>query len=110
MNAMTLTRRTLLKGGLTLGAGLVIGFELPLSRQARAQQPGMFAPNQWLKIDRDGIVTITNSVPEMGQGSMTTMPMIVADEIGRASCRERVDIAGRRGRGKKMQEQKHERR
>ncbi len=81
MNAMTLTRRTLLKGGLTLGAGLVIGFELPLSRQARAQQPGMFAPNQWLKIDRDGIVTITNSVPEMGQGSMTTMPMIVADEL-----------------------------
>ena len=81
MNAMTLTRRTLLKGGLTLGAGLVIGFELPLSRQARAQQPGMFAPNQWLKIDRDGIVTITNSVPEMVQGSMTTMPMIVADEL-----------------------------
>jgi len=81
MNAMTLTRRTLLKGALTLGAGLVIGFELPLSRQARAQQPGMFAPNQWLKIDRDGIVTITNSVPEMGQGSMTTMPMIVADEL-----------------------------
>ncbi|OLC63489.1 MAG: hypothetical protein AUH76_06210 [Candidatus Rokubacteria bacterium 13_1_40CM_4_67_11] len=81
MNAMTLTRRTLLKGGLTLGAGLVIGFELPLSRQARAQQPGMFAPNQWLRIDRDGIVTITNSVPEMGQGSMTTMPMIVADEL-----------------------------
>ena len=81
MNAMTLTRRTLLKGGLTLGAGLVIGFELPLSRQARAQQPGMFVPNQWLKIDRDGIVTITNSVPEMGQGSMTTMPMIVADEL-----------------------------
>ncbi|OLD94456.1 MAG: hypothetical protein AUG80_18670, partial [Candidatus Rokubacteria bacterium 13_1_20CM_4_68_9] len=36
---------------------------------------------QWLKIDRDGIVTITNSVPEMGQGSMTTMPMIVADEL-----------------------------
>jgi isoquinoline 1-oxidoreductase beta subunit len=26
-------------------------------------------------------VTITNSVPEMGQGSMTTMPMIVADEL-----------------------------
>ncbi len=81
MKAMTLTRRTLLKGGLTLGAGLVIGFELSLSRQARAQQPGMFVPNQWLKIDRDGIVTITNSVPEMGQGSMTTMPMIVADEL-----------------------------
>src|SRR5262249_61645485 len=78
---LTLTRRTLLKGGLTVGAGLVIGFELPLSRQARAQQAGVFAPNQWLKIDRDGLVTITNSVPEMGQGTMTSMPMIVADEL-----------------------------
>ena len=83
MKTMTVTRRTLLKGGLTIGAGLVIGFELPLSGVARAlaQQAGVFAPNQWLKIDRDGVVTITNSVPEMGQGSMTTMPMIVADEL-----------------------------
>jgi len=81
MKTMTLTRRTLLKGGLVVGAGLVIGFELPLSRGARAQQTGVFAPNQWLKIDRDGLVTITNSVPEMGQGTMTSMPMIVADEL-----------------------------
>jgi len=81
MKTMTITRRTLLKGGLAMGAGLVIGFELPLNGRAFAQQAGVFAPNQWLKIDRDGIVTITNSVPEMGQGSMTSMPMIVADEL-----------------------------
>ena len=47
----------------------------------RRQGAGVFAPNQWLRIDRDGVVTIINSVPEMGQGSMTTMPMIVADEL-----------------------------
>ncbi len=81
MKTMTITRRTLLKGGLAMGAGLVIGFELPLNGRALAQQAGVFAPNQWLKIDRDGIVTITSSVPEMGQGSMTSMPMIVADEL-----------------------------
>jgi isoquinoline 1-oxidoreductase beta subunit len=88
-----LSRRTLLKGGLAAGAGLVIGFRFPLPDPALAQGPGsgVFAPNQWLKIDRDGVVTITNSVPEMGQGSMTTMPMIVADELDADWARVRVE-------------------
>jgi len=77
---MRLTRRQLLKGGAALGAGLVIGFRLPLDAVAQ-QTPGVFAPNQWLRIDRDGVVTITNSVPEMGQGAMTATPMIIADEL-----------------------------
>src|SRR5256712_10934973 len=76
------SRRALLKGGLAVGAGLTIGFPLPRRRyDALAQTPGVFAPNQWLRIDRDGVVTITNSVPEMGQGSLTTTPMIIADEL-----------------------------
>ena len=81
--AVTLTRRALLEGGAALGAGLVIGFRLPLDAAAQPAQttPGVFAPNQWLRIDRDGIVTITNSVPEMGQGAMTATPMIIADEL-----------------------------
>jgi isoquinoline 1-oxidoreductase beta subunit len=78
---MALSRRALLKGGLAAGAGLVIGFRVPGFELAEGQTAGSFAPNQWLKIDRDGIVTITNSVPEMGQGSLTTMPMIIADEL-----------------------------
>ncbi len=73
------TRREILKGSLALGAGLTVGFTLPL--RGRAQTAGVFAPNQWLRIDRDGVVTITNSVPEMGQGSLTTTPMIIADEL-----------------------------
>jgi isoquinoline 1-oxidoreductase beta subunit len=77
-----LTRRTLLKGGLAVGAGLTIGVPLG-GRVPRglAQSSGVFAPNQWLRIDRDGVVTIVNSVPEMGQGSLTTTPMIIADEL-----------------------------
>src|SRR6059036_1284696 len=73
------SRREILKGGLAVSAGLTIGFALPI--RALAQTPGVFAPNQWLRIDRDGVVTITNSVPEMGQGSLTTTPMIIADEL-----------------------------
>src|SRR5437870_4341964 len=73
------SRREILKSGLAVGAGLTLGFTLP--RRGRAQTPGVFMPNQWLRIDRDGVVTITNSVPEMGQGSLTTTPMIIADEL-----------------------------
>jgi isoquinoline 1-oxidoreductase subunit beta len=79
----TLSRRALLRGGAALGAGLVVGFRIaPAGAQTKgAGETGVFAPNQWLRIDRDGVVTITNSVPEMGQGTSTTMPMIVADEL-----------------------------
>lgn len=82
---MRLSRRTLLKGGLAAGAGLAIGFGLPRPggdpALAQGAGTGTFAPNQWLRIDHDGVVTIVNSVPEMGQGSLTTMPMIIADEL-----------------------------
>ena len=95
--APRLTRRALLKGGLAVGSGLVIGFRLSGTSGpagvAEAQGAGVFAPNQWLRIDRDGIVTIVNSVPEMGQGSLTTMPMIVADELDAAWDRVRIEQA-----------------
>ena len=95
------SRRTLLKGGLAVGSGLVVGFRLPFldAILAQAQGAGVFAPNQWLRIDRDGVVTIINSVPEMGQGSMTTMPMIVADELDAEWDRIRVEAAPRRPEG-----------
>src|SRR5262249_27333687 len=94
MSARALTRRTLLKGGL-VGAGLCVGFRLPGrgAAPADAQTTGVFAPNQWLKIDRDGLVTITNSVPEMGQGSMTTTTIIIADELDADWKKIRVDQA-----------------
>jgi isoquinoline 1-oxidoreductase beta subunit len=95
MKTVMLGRRALLKGGLAVGAGLTIGFRLPAprGRAARAQTPGVFAPNQWLSIDRDGLVTITNSVPEMGQGSLTTTAIIIADELDADWNRIRVNQA-----------------
>jgi isoquinoline 1-oxidoreductase beta subunit len=53
----------------------------------------VLAPNQWLTIDADGIVTIVNSVPEMGQGSLTTMPMIIADELDADWAKVRIEQA-----------------
>src|SRR5262249_58123022 len=76
-----LSRRTLLKGGLAVGTGLVVGFRLvPAGRQAALAQSGAFTPNQWISLDRDGLVALISSVVEMGQGSITTMPAILAGE------------------------------
>src|SRR5438876_389060 len=90
-----ISRRALIKGGLAVGTGLVVGFRLPVTGRgtALAQATGVFAPNQWIKIDRDGLVTIVNSVPEMGQGSLTTMPAIVADELDTDLGKVRVEQA-----------------
>lgn len=48
------------------------------SRPARAE----LAPNQWIAIDRDGRVTIRAHKSEMGQGVRTSLPAIVAAELG----------------------------
>jgi len=42
----------------------------------------VLVPNAFIRIDRDGAVTITVSRPEMGQGVRTTLALIVADELG----------------------------
>jgi isoquinoline 1-oxidoreductase beta subunit len=87
------TRRAVLKGGLAVGAGLAIGLRIPIAGTDVAGAAGVLAPNQWLSIDADGIVTIVNSVPEMGQGSLTTMPMIIADELDADLAKIRVEQA-----------------
>ena len=62
--------------------GLVIAFTLPWRAEAA---PGIsdapFAPNAWLRINTDGIVTLTVDKSEMGQGSQTGLAQILADEL-----------------------------
>src|SRR6184192_3065582 len=64
-------------------AGLVITFYLP-TRHAAARvdaAEGEFAPNAWLRVGTDGIVTLTVDKAEMGQGSQTGLAMILAEEL-----------------------------
>jgi len=89
----TLSRRTLLKGGLAVGAGLMIGFEVPARRRVSAQGK-VFAPSAWLRIDRDGLVTVINSQSEMGQGTLTTIAMIIADELEADWSRVKIEQGG----------------
>src|SRR5260370_12350597 len=79
-----LTRREFVK----TGAGLVLAFYLPPRPLIAAPAAGAasdFAPNAWLKIGADGAVTLTLDKSEMGQGSPTGLPMILAEELD-ADC------------------------
>jgi isoquinoline 1-oxidoreductase subunit beta len=78
--APTLTRRTFLRVSAAAGGGLLIsGFVPGTGRDAAAA--GTFEPNIWVKIAADGTVTMTLTQLEMGQGVMTSMPMLVAEEL-----------------------------
>src|SRR2546430_4306859 len=74
------TRRASIK----TGAGLASGFYLPprlvvAPPPRRAEAP--FAPNAWVRVGTDGIVTLTVDKSEMGQGSQTALAMILAEEL-----------------------------
>ena len=78
-----LSRRSFVVIAAGAGAGLLLGFRLPVSRRADEEQPESsdWAPNAWLRIAESGTVTIQVAKAEMGQGVWTALPMIVAEEL-----------------------------
>ena len=67
------------------GAGLVLAFYLPqrpLGAAPAARAASDFAPNAWLKIGTDGLVTLTLDKSEMGQGAPTGL---AARVVGRGT-------------------------
>jgi isoquinoline 1-oxidoreductase beta subunit len=77
-----LSRRTFLHASAALGGGLLVAFSSPLlTRMGQAAAAEGFAPNGFIRIDRDGRVTIIVCQVEMGQGTFTSCPMLVAEEL-----------------------------
>ncbi|HEX2011210.1 MAG TPA: xanthine dehydrogenase family protein molybdopterin-binding subunit [Roseateles sp.] len=70
------TRREFLQAS----GALTLSFALPL-QGARAQTTNTFAPNAWLRITPDGRITVVCGSAEMGQGVLTAIPMLVAEEL-----------------------------
>jgi len=79
----TLDRRTFLKVSAAVGGGFVVGGYVPglIDAPATVGAAGLFEPNVWVKIGADDTVTMTLTMLEMGQGVMTSMPMLVAEEL-----------------------------
>src|SRR5246500_5008516 len=71
---MELTRREFLK----VTGGLTFAFTFSGSSFANEKTLPVTA---WVRISPDGTVTILSAGAEMGQGSMTSLPLIVAEEM-----------------------------
>ena len=82
---MNIDRRTLLIGG-GVGVGLIVGFTLwPRGLHSDLSTgPHEQAFGNYIKIARDGRVTVAVPQVETGQGVWTALPQIVADELGAA--------------------------
>jgi isoquinoline 1-oxidoreductase beta subunit len=98
------SRRGFMKAGAVAGGSLVFGFSLfGCSRDGKdghndrkekpsetavgqaataASEPAGLAHDAFIRIDRDGLVTLIVHKVEMGQGTFTSMPMLLAEELG----------------------------
>ncbi len=77
------SRRTFLKVSAALGGGLMLGLYLPgCSRGDDYPKPeNTFTPNAWIRIGFDNTITFMIERAEMGQGVITSLSMILAEEL-----------------------------
>jgi isoquinoline 1-oxidoreductase subunit beta len=75
-----LSRRNFLTTSAAVGGGLVLSLSLPLGRSEAATTEA-FAPNAFIRIGSDGRVVLTMPYVEMGQGTYTSIPMLIAEEL-----------------------------
>ena len=80
-----LDRRSFLRVSAIAGGGILIATYVPELEAKAARLTGRrrvdYAPNAFIKITPDGVVTIVSKNPEIGQGVKTHLTMIIADEL-----------------------------
>lgn len=87
---MQINRRTFLKFSVIAGGGLTLAFSLAEQAEAAA---AAFQPNAFLKIAADGSVVVVVGKSEMGQGILTALAMLVAEELEADWSRVRIEQA-----------------
>src|SRR5580704_16951339 len=74
------SRRAFVKASAAAGAGLVLGFHLPLARAAD-ETAAAFVPNAFVRIAPDSSVTVICKHLEFGQGIYTGLATLLAEEL-----------------------------
>jgi isoquinoline 1-oxidoreductase subunit beta len=89
-DAPVLSRRAFLPAA--AATAFVLGFHVPW-RRGDAAEAGTYAPNAFIRIDRNGDVTLVMPQVEMGQGVYTSLSMILAEELDADWSRVRFEHA-----------------
>jgi isoquinoline 1-oxidoreductase subunit beta len=76
-----LSRRSFLVSAGAVGGVLALGFEIPFGPRATRASPSAREITAWIVIEPDDTVIIRVAKSEMGQGSFTALPMLVAEEL-----------------------------
>lgn len=98
---VNLSRRQFVQSSLLSGGGLILGFYLPDQHAADAQQPpaaaaprqAPFSPNAFVRIGADESILVIINHAEMGQGCMTSLAMLLAEELDADWARVRAEHA-----------------
>ncbi|HUG52275.1 MAG TPA: xanthine dehydrogenase family protein molybdopterin-binding subunit [Vicinamibacteria bacterium] len=81
MDTLVVDRRRFLKVSVLAGGGLLLASDADLFAQTGS--PGqVFAPNPFIRITPDGVITIVSKNPEVGQGVKTSLQQVIAEELG----------------------------
>jgi isoquinoline 1-oxidoreductase subunit beta len=77
-----LSRRSFLQAGAATSGGLMLSLSLPFAN-GKAEVAGAdgFAPNAFIRIEGDGQIVLTMPYVEMGQGTYTSISMLIAEEL-----------------------------
>jgi len=75
-----LSRRGFLQAGAAAGGGLMLSLDLPFAA-GDTEAADVFAPNAFIRIEPSGQVVLTMPYVEMGQGTYTSIPMLIAEEL-----------------------------
>ena len=81
MTTVNITRRKFVIGAASTGVGLSMGMALPFGSALADDSKSMPEVNAWVVIDPDETVTIRIARSEMGQGTLTGLAQLVAEEL-----------------------------
>jgi isoquinoline 1-oxidoreductase beta subunit len=101
MSGAKVSRRFFLSASVAAGGGLLLGYSLFSASEILGSTPsktnslqGNDVPlNAWIRISPNDEVTLMSSQSEMGQGIMTTLPAILAEELGAEWSRVKIEVS-----------------
>ena len=81
VSAAKISRRTFIVASAAAGGGLALGFNAPFGIDAAIAQEGGAEVNAWVVIRPDDTTVIRIARSEMGQGTLTGLAQLVAEEL-----------------------------